>query len=50
MKHISGRLCHIKVALACLVLSAAGSAMAQQKPSLPVIRQVKFKKDTTINT
>jgi len=47
MKHISGRLCHIKVALTCLVLSAAGSAMAQQKQSLPIIQQVKFKKDTT---
>ncbi|MFF5381783.1 glycoside hydrolase family 28 protein [Pedobacter suwonensis] len=47
MKHISGRLCHIKVALACLVLTAAGSAMAQQKPGLPIIRQVKFKEDTT---
>jgi len=46
MKHISGRLCHIKVALACLVLTAAGSAMAQQKPGLPIIRQVKFKEDT----
>jgi polygalacturonase len=47
MKHISGLLCHIKVALTCLVLSAAGSAMAQQKQSLPIIQQVKFKKDTT---
>jgi len=47
MKHISGRLCHIKVALACLVLTAAGSSMAQQKPGLPIIRQVKFKEDTT---
>ncbi|WP_406824522.1 glycoside hydrolase family 28 protein [Pedobacter sp. KACC 23697] len=47
MKHISGRLCQIKVALSCLVLSAAGSAMAQQKQSLPIIQQVKFKNDTT---
>ncbi|MEH3113673.1 glycoside hydrolase family 28 protein [Pedobacter terrae] len=47
MKHISGRLCHIKVALACLALSAVSSAMAQQKQSLPIIQQVKFKKDTT---
>ncbi|RBQ05750.1 glycoside hydrolase family 28 protein [Pedobacter miscanthi] len=46
MKHISGRLCHIKIALACLILSSA-MAMAQQKQSLPVIQQVKFKKDTT---
>nr|WP_315417631.1 glycoside hydrolase family 28 protein [uncultured Pedobacter sp.] len=46
MKHISGRLCHIKVALACLILSSA-TAMAQQKQSLPIIQQVKFKKDTT---
>lgn len=46
MKHISGRLCHIKIALACLILSSA-TAMAQQKQSLPVIQQVKFKKDTT---
>ncbi|MGQ7853310.1 glycoside hydrolase family 28 protein [Pedobacter sp. WC2501] len=46
MKHISGRLCHIKVALACLILSSA-TAMAQQKHSLPIIQQVKFKKDTT---
>lgn len=46
MKHISGRLCHIKIALACLILSSA-TAMAQQKLSLPVIQQVKFKKDTT---
>jgi len=46
MKHISGRLCHIKIALACLILSSA-TAVAQQKQSLPVIQQVKFKKDTT---
>ncbi|MBE5317640.1 glycoside hydrolase family 28 protein [Pedobacter sp. MR2016-19] len=46
MKHISGRLCHIKVALACLILFSA-TAMAQQKQSLPIIQQVKFKKDTT---
>lgn len=46
MKHISGGLCHIKVALACLILSSA-TAMAQQKQSLPIIQQVKFKKDTT---
>lgn len=46
MKHISGRLCHIRVALTCLVLSGAGSAMAQQKQSLPIIQQVKFKNDT----
>lgn len=47
MKHISGRLCQIKVALACLILSSA-TAVAQQKQSLPIIQQVKFKKDTTI--
>ncbi|WP_025141423.1 glycoside hydrolase family 28 protein [Pedobacter jeongneungensis] len=46
MKHISGSLCHIKVALACLILSSA-TAMAQQKQSLPIIQQVKFKQDTT---
>jgi polygalacturonase len=46
MKHISGGLCRIKVALACLILSSV-TAMAQQKQSLPVIEQVKFKKDTT---
>lgn len=47
MKHISGGLCRIKVTLACLILSSASSALAQQKQSLPVIQQVKFKKDTT---
>jgi len=47
MKHISGRLCRIKVALACLILSSASAALAQQQQSLPVIQQVKFKKDTT---
>ncbi|TCD29531.1 glycoside hydrolase family 28 protein [Pedobacter psychrodurus] len=47
MKHISGSLCRIKVALACLILSSASSAIAQQKQTLPVIQQVKFKKDTT---
>jgi polygalacturonase len=46
MEHISGGLCRIKVALACLILSSV-TAMAQQKQSLPVIEQVKFKKDTT---
>ncbi|MBO9673584.1 MAG: glycoside hydrolase family 28 protein [Sphingobacteriaceae bacterium] len=46
MKHISGGLCPIKVALTCLILSA-GSARAQQKQSLPIIQQVKFKNDTT---
>jgi len=46
MKHISGGLCRIKVALACLILTSA-TAIAQQKQSLPVIQQVKFKKDTT---
>ncbi|TBO43207.1 glycoside hydrolase family 28 protein [Pedobacter kyonggii] len=47
MKHISGSLYRIKVALACLILSSASSAIAQQKQSLPIIQQVKFKKDTT---
>lgn len=47
MKHISGSLCRIKVALACLILSSASSAIAQQKQILPVIQQVKFKTDTT---
>ncbi|MGM9476332.1 glycoside hydrolase family 28 protein [Pedobacter sp. GSP4] len=46
MKHISGSLCRIKVALACLILSAT-TAVAQQKQTLPIIKQVKFKKDTT---
>ncbi|MFD2584850.1 glycoside hydrolase family 28 protein [Pedobacter vanadiisoli] len=46
MKYISGGLFPIKVALTCLILSA-GSAMAQQKQSLPFIQQVKFKNDTT---
>ncbi|WP_293784302.1 glycoside hydrolase family 28 protein [uncultured Pedobacter sp.] len=46
MKHISGGLCRIKVVLACLILSSA-TAGAQQKQSLPVIQQVKFKEDTT---
>jgi polygalacturonase len=47
MKHISGSLCRIKVALACLILFSATSAIAQQKQTLPVIQQVKFKNDTT---
>jgi len=47
MKHISGGIGRIKVALACLILSSAGSAIAQQKQALPVIQQVKFKNDTT---
>lgn len=47
MKHISGSLCRIKVALACLILSSASAAIAQQQQSLPIIQQVKFKKDTT---
>ncbi|WP_316826523.1 glycoside hydrolase family 28 protein [Pedobacter miscanthi] len=46
MKHIPGSLCHFKIALACLFLSSA-TAMAQQNQSLPIIQQVKFKKDTT---
>lgn len=45
MKHLSGHLSRLKAALACIILSA-GSAMAQSQP-LPVIQQVKFKKDTT---
>ncbi|TCD12954.1 glycoside hydrolase family 28 protein [Pedobacter frigidisoli] len=47
MKQISGRLCRIKLALTCIFLASAGSIMAQQKQTLPVIQQVKFKKDTT---
>ncbi|MBB4109729.1 hypothetical protein GGQ60_003738 [Pedobacter zeae] len=37
MKHISDRLCPLKIALTCLILSAAGFAMAQQKQSLPIV-------------
>jgi len=47
MKHISGRIYRSKIALACIFLFSAGSALAQQKTSLPVIQQVKFKNDTT---
>jgi len=47
MKHISGSLCRSKIALACILISSAGVALAQQKVSLPVIQQVKIKNDTT---
>jgi len=47
MKHISGSLCRSKIALACMLISSAGVALAQQKVSLPVIQQVKIKNDTT---
>ena len=47
MKHISGSFCRIKIALTCILISTAGAAMAQQKQVLPIIQQVKFKKDTT---
>ena len=47
MKHISGSLCRSKIALACILISSAGMALAQQKVSLPVIQQVKIKNDTT---
>lgn len=45
MKHFSGNLSRLKAVLACIILSAS-SAMAQSQ-ALPVIQQVKFKKDTT---
>jgi len=47
MKHISGNLCRSQIALACIILFSAGTALSQQKQALPVIQQVKFKKDTT---
>ncbi|MET0570597.1 MAG: glycosyl hydrolase family 28-related protein, partial [Pedobacter agri] len=47
MKHISGSLYRSKIALACIFLLYGGSVIAQQNPKLPVIQQVKFKKDTT---
>ncbi|RDC56731.1 glycoside hydrolase family 28 protein [Pedobacter chinensis] len=47
MKHISGRIYSSKIAFACIFLFSAGSACAQQKTTLPVIQQVKFKNDTT---
>ncbi len=47
MKHITGRFCRTKIALTCILISAACSAIAQQKQALPVIQQVKFKNDTT---
>ncbi|QPH38246.1 glycoside hydrolase family 28 protein [Pedobacter endophyticus] len=47
MKHISACSCHSKIALACIFLFSAASAMAQQKVNLPIIQQVNFKKDTT---
>lgn len=47
MKHISGSLCRSKIALACILISSAGMALAQQKVSLPIIQQVKIKNDTT---
>ncbi|MBC6111733.1 glycoside hydrolase family 28 protein [Pedobacter fastidiosus] len=45
MKHFSGHLSRLKAVLACIILYAS-SAMAQSQ-TLPVIQQVKFKKDTT---
>jgi len=47
MKHISGHLYRSKIALACIFLFSAGAAMAQQKTSMPVIKQVNIKADTT---
>jgi len=47
MKHITGSFCRTKIALTCILISAACSAIAQQKQALPVIQQVKFKSDTT---
>ncbi|PWS32373.1 glycoside hydrolase family 28 protein [Pedobacter paludis] len=45
MKYFSGNLSRLKAVLACIILSAS-SAVAQSQV-LPVIQQVKFKKDTT---
>lgn len=47
MKQITGSFCRTKIALTCILISAACSAIAQQKQTLPVIAQVKFKNDTT---
>lgn len=47
MKQITGSFCRTKIALTCILISAACSAIAQQKQGLPVIQQVKFKADTT---
>ncbi|MNK79557.1 Exo-poly-alpha-D-galacturonosidase precursor [compost metagenome] len=47
MKQITGSFCRTKIALTCVLISAACSAIAQQKQALPVIQQVKFKNDTT---
>jgi len=47
MKQITGSFCRTKIALTCILISAACSAIAQQKQALPVIQQVKFKNDTT---
>ncbi|AZI24715.1 glycoside hydrolase family 28 protein [Pedobacter sp. G11] len=47
MKHISGHLYRSKIALACIFLFSAGAAMAQQKTSMPIIKQVNIKADTT---
>lgn len=44
MKHFSGHLSRLKAVLTCIILYAS-SAMAQSQ-TLPVIQQVKFKKDT----
>ncbi|QIL39315.1 glycoside hydrolase family 28 protein [Pedobacter sp. HDW13] len=47
MKHIAGSFYRTKIALTCILISAACSAIAQQNQALPVIQQVKFKNDTT---
>lgn len=47
MKHISGHLYRSKIALACIFLFSAGTAIAQKKTSRPVIQQVNIKADTT---
>ncbi|RYD74867.1 MAG: glycoside hydrolase family 28 protein [Sphingobacteriales bacterium] len=47
MKHISDHLYRSKIALACIFLFSAGAAMAQQKTSMHVIKQVNIKADTT---
>ena len=47
MKHIFGRLCRSSKVVAGMLLFSVVSATAQQKGTLPVIKQVNFKKDTT---
>lgn len=46
MNFFPRNLCRIQTALACLILFSAVQVSAQ-KPALPIIKQVSFKKDTT---